>query len=74
MAKKNYINPRVIKAAAQVLEDYKEKNPNVALPLFEVCKTSDARTRVVFTRAAKQLHWNVVCTKGHIYENGQFIW
>lgn len=72
--KQNYINPAVITAAMQVLTDYKEKNPNTAFPLFEVCKTSDEHTRAAFVRAAQRLHWNVIRTRGHVYENGQFIW
>lgn len=69
-----YINPAVINAAMQVLKEYKEKHPESKTPLFDVCKTSDEHTRAVFTRAAQRLKLNVVRTRGHVYENGQFIW
>ena len=69
-----YINPAVIIAAMQVLKEYKENHPESQTPLFNVCKTSDEHTRAVFTRAAQRLKWNVVRTRGHVYENGQFIW
>ena len=69
-----YINPAVIVAAMKVLKDHKKNNPNSVTPLFDVCKTSDEHTRAAFTRAAQRLKWNVVRTRGHVYENGQFIW
>lgn len=74
MVKRNYINPAVIKAAMQVLQDYVEKHPESTMPLYETCKTSDERTRTSFVRAAQRLKWKVVRTRGHVYENGQFIW
>lgn len=72
--KRNYINPRVVEAAMQVLSAYKDKHPNEAMPLFAVCKTSDTNTRAAYTRAAQRLGWKVTRSKGHVYENGQFIW
>lgn len=69
-----YINPAVIVAAMKVLADYKKNNPNSSTPLYDVCKTSDEHTRAAFVRAAQRLKWNVTRTKGHVYENGQFIW
>lgn len=72
--KRNYINPSVVDAAMQTLYRYKEEHKDEALPLFAVCKTSDERTRAAFVRAAQRLHWNVTRSKGHVYENGQFIW
>lgn len=72
--KRKYINPAVIEAAMKVLKKYRCENPNEALPLFAVCKTSNENTRAAFVRAAQRLHWNVTRSKGHVYENGQFIW
>lgn len=69
-----YINPAVINAATQVLKEYKEKHPESVTPLYSLCKTSDEHTRAVYVRAAQRLKWNVTRTRGHVYENGQFIW
>lgn len=69
-----YINPAVVEAAMQVLKEYKENHQTSATPLYDVCKTSDEHTRAAFVRAAQRLKWNVVRTRGHVYENGKFIW
>lgn len=67
-----YINPAVIDAAMDVLK--KHKNIKSTTPLGDLCKSSDAHTRAVFVRAAQRLKWNVVRTRGHVYENGILIW
>lgn len=72
--KGNYINPAVVAAAMQVLQDFKASNPDEAMPLYSVCKTTDDLTRAAFVRAAQRLKWNVTRSRGHVYENGQFIW
>lgn len=69
-----YINPAVVNAAMQVLKEHKEQHPESKTPLFDVCKTSDEHTRIVFVRAAQRLKFNVVRTRGHVYENGLFLW
>lgn len=69
-----YINPAVINAVMQVITEYREKNPESKTILFDICKTSDADTRAAYVRAAQRLKMNVVRTKGHVYENGQFLW
>ena len=69
-----YINPAVIEAAMDVLQEHKKRHPESATPLCDLCKTSDAHTRAVFVRAAQRLKWNVVRTRGHVYENGMLIW
>lgn len=70
----NYINPKLVEAAMKALQDYKQENPQSLLPLFSLCKSTDVRTREIFVRAAQRLKWNVVRSRGHVYENGQFIW
>lgn len=69
-----YINRAVVNAAMQALKEYKEQHPESKTPLFDVCKTSDENTRIVFVRAAQRLKFNVVRTRGHVYENGLFLW
>ena len=69
-----YINPAVVNAAIQVLKEYKETHQESVTPLYDLCKTSDEHTRSVFVRAAQRLKWNVTRSRGHVYENGQFIW
>lgn len=70
----NYINPKLVEAAMRALQDFKKENPGTLLPLFALCKSADVRTREIFVRAAQRLKWNVVRSRGHVYENGQFIW
>ena len=69
-----YINPAVVNAAMQVLKEYKEQHPESKTPLSDVCKTSDEHTRAAFVRAAQRLKFKVVRTRGHVYENGLFLW
>lgn len=74
MAKKNYINPRVIADAMQVLQAAKASDPREPLVLFKAAKNENEETRAAYVRAAQRLGWNVVRSKGHVYENGKFIW
>lgn len=74
MSKRNYINPTVIKNAMNVLRSYSFSNPNCKTPLFEVAKDEPEQSRAAYVRAAQRLGWNVTRTKGHVYENGFFIW
>lgn len=74
MAKRNYINPNVVEAAKEALVQYKHDHPREGMPLFALCKTNNEQTRAAFVRAAQRLGWNVTRSKGHVYENGQFIW
>ena len=69
-----YINPSVIEAAMNVLQQHKKRHPESVTTLGDLCKSSDAHTRAVFVRAAQRLKWNVVRTRGHVYENGILIW
>ena len=69
-----YINPRVIRASMQELEAYKSENPNDKTPLFNVAAKFNDETRAAYVRAAQRLKWNVTRTKGHVYENGFYIW
>ena len=69
-----YINPNVIASAMKRLEEYKEGNPQAKLPLFEVAKNEPEQSRAAYVRAAQRLKWNVTRTRGHVYENGYFIW
>ena len=69
-----YINPMVIKAAMAELEAYQAANPNEKTPLFNVAERFNDDTRAAYVRAAKRLKWNVIRTKGHVYENGFYLW
>ena len=69
-----YINPMVIKAAMQELEEYQAANPNEKTPLFNVAEKFNDDTRAAYVRAAQRLKWNVTRTKGHVYENGFYLW
>ena len=69
-----YINPMVIKAAMQELEAYHAANPNAKTPLFNVAERFNDDTRAAYVRAAQRLKWNVTRTKGHVYENGFYLW
>lgn len=74
MGKRNYINPRVVQNAMSVLVGAKVKDPREPLILFKVAKDENDETRAAYVRAAQRLGWNVVRSKGHVYENGRFIW
>lgn len=69
-----YINPRIVSQAANTLQWYKENYPESKTPLFDCGKDKDADTRAAFVRAAQRLKWAVVRSKGHVYENGLFLW
>ena len=69
-----YINPMVIKAAMAELEAYLAANPNEKTPLFNVAERFNDDTRAAYVRAAQRLKWNVTRTKGHVYENGFYLW
>ena len=74
MTKRNYINPSVIKDAMTQLEEYKNEHPNTKTPLFDFVKSEPSETRAIYVRAAQRLKWNVTRSRGHVYENGYFIW
>ena len=74
MTKRNYINPSIIAGAMKTLEKYKAENQQRETPLYDVAKCFDARSKAAFVRAAQRLKWNVTRSKGHVYENGYFIW
>ena len=69
-----YINPMVIKAAMAELEAYQAANPKEKTPLFNVAERFNDDTRAAYVRAAQRLKWNVTRTKGHVYENGFYLW
>ena len=69
-----YINPTVVANATEVLEKYVQNNPDTKLPLFEVAKNEPEQSRAAYVRAAQRLKWNVTRTRGHVYENGYFLW
>lgn len=74
MSKRNYINPALIANAMRVLETHKVSNPDDKTPLFTVAKNEPETNRAAYVRAAQRLGWNVTRTKGHVYENGFFLW
>ncbi len=69
-----YINPAIVLQAKNTLQWYKENYPESKTPLFDCGKDKDENTRAALVRAAQQLKWAVVRSKGHVYENGLFIW
>lgn len=73
MAKRNYINPMVICAAIRELEKFKAQSESKT-PLFDFAKNQPENERAIYVRAAQRLKWNVTRSKGHVYENGYFIW
>lgn len=75
MAKRNYINPSIIRDAMDRLEEYKKNHPCTKTPLFDFTQPgASEETRAIYVRAAQRLKWNVTRSKGHVYENGYFIW
>lgn len=74
MAKRSYIHPRVVENAMDVLKAAKAADPREQLVLFKTARNENDETRAAYTRAAQRLGWNVVRSKGHVYENGKFIW
>lgn len=75
MANRNYINPSIIKDAMDRLEEYKSEHPETKTPLFNFVRSgASEETRAIYVRAAQRLKWNVTRSKGHVYENGYFIW
>lgn len=74
MKKRVYINPAVIRAAMAELEKYKAENRESKTPLFDVAKNEPETSRAAYVRAAQRLKWNVTRTRGHVYENGYYLW
>ena len=72
--KRMYINPAIVTSAMQELEKFKEEHPNEKTPLFLVAASGDELQRAAYVRAAQRLKWNVTRCKGHVYENGYFLW
>ena len=74
MAKRNYINPRVIVGTMMVLERYKAEHPQDKTPMANACAGDTQEQKARYVRAAQRLRWNVVRSKGHVYENGVLLW
>lgn len=74
MAKRNYINPKVIAGTMEVLERYKAAHPQDKTPMANACAGEPSTERQRYVRAAQRLGWSVVRSNGHVYENGTLIW
>ena len=74
MSKRNYINPSVVNVTAEQLERYKKNHPNSRTPMADMCANEPESERPRYVRAAQRLHWNVIRTQGHVYENGLLVW
>jgi hypothetical protein len=74
MAKRNYINPKVIAGTMEVLERYKAMHPQDKTPMANACAGEPITERQRYVRAAQRLGWSVVRSNGHVYENGTLIW
>lgn len=69
-----YINPDVVNVTAKMLEHYKNDHPDSKTPMADACAKEGESERRRYVRAAQRLHWNVVRTQGHVYENGVKVW
>lgn len=69
-----YLNPAVVNVTAEILEHYKKTHPNTRTPMADACAQEAESERPRYVRAARRLHWNVVRSKGHVYENGLQVW
>ena len=74
MAKRNYINPKVIAGTMEVLERYKATHPQDKTPMANACAGEPITERQRYVRAAQRLGWSVVRSNGRVYENGTLIW
>ena len=74
MAKRIYINETVVKTTMEILKTFKARHPQCVLPMYEAAAEHPESERPRFVRAAKRLGWNVTKSKGHVYENGYFVW
>ena len=74
MSKRNYINPSVVNVTTEQLERYKKNHPNTKTPMADMCAREPESERPRYVRAAQRLHWNVIRTQGHVYENGMLVW
>lgn len=74
MAKRNYINPRVIVGTMDALEKYKAAHPQDKTPMANACAGEPSTERQRYVRAAQRLGWSVVRSNGHVYENGVLLW
>lgn len=74
MAKRNYINPRVIAGTMEALEKYKAAHPQDKTPMASACAGEPKEQKARYVRAAQRLGWPVVRSQGHVYENGVLLW
>ena len=74
MAKRNYINPRVIVGTMDALDKYKAAHPQDKTPMANACAGEPKEQKARYVRAAQRLGWNVVRSQGHVYENGVLLW
>ena len=70
---KKYINPCLILDAMNTLEQYTAQHPNDKTPLGSVAKNEPELSRAAYVCAARRLGWNITKTRGHVYENGYYI-
>lgn len=79
MKKRNYIYPNVISDTASLLDLYRQSHGGSQTPMADALKEyahSDTLEydRARFLAAARRLRWNVHKVRGHVYENGYFVW
>lgn len=76
MAKRNYINPKIIEGTMHVLHEYLAANATTKTPMADCMKSKKIQEndRPRFVRAAQRLGWPVVRSQGHVYENGVLLW
>lgn len=72
-----YINPSIVAATMELLQEYKKKHPHDKTPMANACAeepVTGSYTQQRYTRAAQRLGWPVVRSRGHVYENGILVW
>lgn len=74
--KQTYINPAIIVGTKNVLEAYRAGHESSTTPMADCVRDLgiSKADRARFVRAAKRLHWNVICSQGNVYENGVLVW
>lgn len=69
-----YINPSIVAATMELLQDYKKKHPQDKTPMANACAGESNAQKARYVRAAQRLGWKITRSQGHVYENGVLVW
>lgn len=69
-----YINPSIVAATMELLQDYKKKYPQDKTPMANACAGESNAQKARYVRAAQRLGWKITRSQGHVYENGVMVW